>query len=319
VPDRSVRTILRMCCGWLRRCVTIAKRTPATAGITAAPLLREIWTPPLLWSFSVFYHPLEEASWLDPREFPSLRELSIGQSKPDRCWPDKVASSYPDEGSRSDRLRDLWKPDFALVHRTAERLGLPVLDEEVVHSLLSSLVYRVSPLGGYRLSRMPDIRRDICTAQVLPDTCVERPLCGHLVKRYPTFVKVDYPDDEEEEEDKEEEEDSEEEEEESEEDEDRGCIYGNGSWNRTKEMEFRLAVRAKGAKPEPLSHVGEHAGMTAEGTTRSTVTTNEGTTEGVTLLTLADVKPAVEAWAIRAAVGTTWVDGCVVRCFVFQG
>jgi hypothetical protein len=65
---------------------------------------------------------IKHSSWMSPREFPALKP----KSQCDRFLGMDYGSRY-------------GPPDYALVHRAAQRLGLQPLDESLMKGLLSVL------------------------------------------------------------------------------------------------------------------------------------------------------------------------------------
>jgi hypothetical protein len=124
---------------------------PCNGGDRGGPITHGDLYTCLSLLFSMPAEPVEVLSWLDSREFSVLVD-DLSRSKRDRRWPERFVALNP-WGGRADgevnprlrKVRDLWNPDFALVYRTAERLGLPVLEKEAVHDLLGSLIHKVSP------------------------------------------------------------------------------------------------------------------------------------------------------------------------------
>jgi hypothetical protein len=115
VPPRQVSEDLLACL--LRMMMAVRDHRGAAAGpVKHEDLVTCLYLAPLPSALRV-KHP----SWLSPREFPSLKP----QSREQFLHMD-ICSCFPD-------------PDHALVHRVAERLGLPALDEPLVKALLSVL------------------------------------------------------------------------------------------------------------------------------------------------------------------------------------
>jgi hypothetical protein len=126
-PSRQVTEDLLACL--LRMMVAVRDHRGAAAG----PVTHENLVTCLHLAPFKAWRKVEHVSWLSPREFPALKPQSREPLQLELFGPRGNGPDYT-----------LVHRDFALVHRVAETLGLPSVDEPLVKELLGVL-WEVGP------------------------------------------------------------------------------------------------------------------------------------------------------------------------------